>query len=61
MGKKSSTRPAAIAIELFRAWGREGGKKGAKARWAGVSRCASARRSRSGRGHCLKEAVTFKG
>ena len=37
MGKKSSTRPAAIAIELFRAWGREGGKKGAKARWAGVS------------------------
>jgi len=23
--------------DLFRAWGREGGKKGAKARWAGVS------------------------
>jgi hypothetical protein len=32
-------RPAAIeaAIELFRAWGREGGKKGAKARWEGVT------------------------
>jgi hypothetical protein len=47
MGKK---RPAAIeaAIELFRAWGREGGKKGAKARWAGVpveERRASARRA----------------
>jgi hypothetical protein len=25
------------ALELFRAWGREGGKKGAKARWSGVS------------------------
>jgi hypothetical protein len=25
------------ALELIRAWGREGGKKGAKARWAGVS------------------------
>jgi hypothetical protein len=23
--------------DLFRAWGREGGKKGAKARWEGVS------------------------
>jgi hypothetical protein len=23
--------------DLFRAWGREGGKKGAKARWSGVS------------------------
>jgi hypothetical protein len=47
MGKK---RPPAIeaAIELFRAWGREGGKKGAKARWAGVSaeeRRASARKA----------------
>jgi hypothetical protein len=30
---------AALAqfTELFRAWGREGGKKGARARWAGVS------------------------
>jgi hypothetical protein len=37
MGKKSSTKPAAIAIDLFRAWDREGAKKGAKARWAGVS------------------------
>jgi hypothetical protein len=39
MGKKSRKRPAAIeaAIELFRAWGREGGKKGAKARWEGVT------------------------
>ena len=26
-----------VALELVRAWGREGGKKGAKARWAGVS------------------------
>lgn len=25
------------ALELVRAWGREGGKKGAKARWAGVT------------------------
>jgi hypothetical protein len=25
------------ALELVRAWGREGGKKGAKARWSGVS------------------------
>ena len=48
MGKKSSTRPAAIAIDLFRTRGREGGKKGAKARWAGVSpeqRRASARKA----------------
>jgi len=33
--KRLSTREA--ALELVRAWGREGGKKGAKARWAGVS------------------------
>lgn len=25
------------AIALFRAWGREGGKKGGKARWKGLS------------------------
>ncbi len=25
------------ALELVRAWGRAGGKKGAKARWSGVS------------------------
>jgi hypothetical protein len=25
------------ALKLVRAWGREGGKKGAKARWAGVT------------------------
>jgi hypothetical protein len=39
MGKASKKRSAAIgaALDLFRAWGREGGKKGAKARWAGVS------------------------
>jgi hypothetical protein len=33
--KRPSAREA--ALELVRAWGREGGKKGAKARWAGVS------------------------
>ena len=33
--KRLSTREA--ALELIRAWGRAGGKKGAKARWAGVS------------------------
>jgi hypothetical protein len=39
MGKASKKRSAAIeaALDLFRAWGRVGGKKGAKARWAGVS------------------------
>jgi hypothetical protein len=52
MGKKSSTRPAAIATDLFRAWGREGGKKGAKARRAGVSpeqRRASAKKAAAAR------------
>jgi hypothetical protein len=33
--RRLSTREA--ALELVRDWGREGGKKGAKARWAGVS------------------------
>jgi len=33
--KRLSTKEA--ALELIRAWGREGGKKGAKARWAWVS------------------------
>ena len=33
--KRSAVKEA--ALELIRAWGREGGKKGAKARWAGVS------------------------
>jgi len=28
---------SAFALDLFREWGREGGKKGAKARWEGVS------------------------
>ena len=39
MAKTSKRRPSAkeAALELVRAWGREGGKKGAKARWAGVS------------------------
>jgi hypothetical protein len=38
MRKTSKKRPPALAaaLELFRAWGREGGKKGAKARWDGV-------------------------
>ena len=34
--------------DLFRAWGREGGKKGAKARWEGVApeqRSESARKA----------------
>ena len=36
MAKTPKKRPAAIeaALELFRAWGAQGGKKGAKARWA---------------------------
>ena len=39
MPKSSKKKMAALdaALELFRAWGREGGKKGAKARWSGVS------------------------
>jgi hypothetical protein len=40
MAKRTAKkRPAAIdaAMELFRSWGREGGKKGAKARWAHVT------------------------
>jgi hypothetical protein len=39
MAKTPKKRPAAIeaALDLFRAWGREGGKKGAKARWQGVA------------------------
>jgi hypothetical protein len=39
MGKTRKKQPPAIeaALDLFRAWGREGGKKGAKARWEGVS------------------------
>ena len=34
---RSRARASRVAIDLFRAWGREGGKKGPKARWAGVS------------------------
>jgi hypothetical protein len=39
MPKRQRKRPvlAASMLELFRAWGREGGKKGAKARWEGVA------------------------
>jgi hypothetical protein len=39
MAKTPKKRPAAIeaALELFRAWGAQGGKKGAKARWANVT------------------------
>ena len=39
MAKRQRKRPglAASTLDLFRAWGREGGKKGAKARWEGVS------------------------
>ena len=39
MPKAPKPRTAAIeaALELVRAWGREGGKKGAKARWENVS------------------------
>jgi hypothetical protein len=32
---RSRARASRVAIDLFRAWGREGGKKGPKARWAG--------------------------
>jgi len=44
--KRLSTREA--ALELVRAWGRQGGKKGAKARWEGVApeqRSESARKA----------------
>jgi hypothetical protein len=43
MARRKSSASAQVAgalapfAELFRAWGREGGKKGAKARWSGVS------------------------
>ena len=39
MPKQQRKRPGltASALDLFREWGREGGKKGAKARWEGVS------------------------
>jgi hypothetical protein len=39
MAKTPRKRTPAIeaALDLFRAWGREGGKKGAKARWANVT------------------------
>jgi hypothetical protein len=39
MAKTTRKRTPAIeaALELFRAWGREGGKKGAKARWEHVT------------------------
>jgi hypothetical protein len=39
MPKRKRKRPvlAASTLDLFRAWGREGGKKGAKARWEGVA------------------------
>jgi hypothetical protein len=37
MAPKKRPSVKAAALELIRAWGREGGKKGAKARWAGVS------------------------
>lgn len=39
MAKTPKKRPPAIeaALDLFRAWGAEGGKKGAKARWENVS------------------------
>jgi hypothetical protein len=39
MSKHQRKHPALApsTLDLFRAWGREGGKKGAKARWEGVS------------------------
>lgn len=44
--KKKQSAAVEAAMELIRAWGREGGKKGAKARWDHVSpeqRSAAAR------------------
>jgi hypothetical protein len=39
MAKRTGGRSAGIeaAMELFRVWGRQGGKKGAKARWEHVT------------------------
>jgi hypothetical protein len=39
MAKRTRGRSAGIeaAMELFRSWGREGGKKGARARWEHVT------------------------
>ena len=37
MAPKTRSSVKEAALELIRAWGREGGKKGAKARWAGIS------------------------
>ena len=48
--RKLSAKEA--ALELVRAWGREGGKKGAKARWAHVTpeqRAESARKAAAAR------------
>jgi hypothetical protein len=55
MAKKKQQRSSAAmeaALELVRAWGREGGKKGAKARWGGVSpeeRSAAAKKAAAAR------------
>jgi hypothetical protein len=46
-------------MDLFRAWGRRGGKKGAKARWANVSpeeRRAAARKAARARWRSLRKA-----
>jgi hypothetical protein len=52
MGGHFSITHTTAALDLFRAWSREGGKKGAKARWAGVSageRRAHARKAAAAR------------
>jgi hypothetical protein len=55
MARKTKAAPKSAreaALELVRAWGREGGKKGAKARWADVSaaeRSAQAKKAAAAR------------
>jgi len=67
MPKRQRKRPglAASTLDLFRAWGREGGKKGAKARWEGVSpeqrreTARKAARARWGKGKRIVTSVAL--
>jgi hypothetical protein len=57
MAKAKTPRQA--ALDLVRAWGREGGKKGARARWAGVTpeeRTAHAKKAAAARWAKAKKA-----